>query len=167
MATTGTRNDATTRSLGTSASDLRRPVLTAEGRALLEQRIAGLAKAQDDLRPLIVDHERDARFADEFDRLQIEIDHLRGVLASAAALPKAPRGVVCLGSRVTLRGEDGARFVVRIVDPVEATLDDERISVQSPLAQVLLGARAKAQVEVPAPSGSWTCTVVSVSHPKS
>ena len=167
MAHTDTRNEATTERAGTSGADLRRPVLTAEGRGLLEERIAGLRKSQDELRPLIVVHERDARFADEFDRLQVEIDHLRGVLASASSLPKAPRGVVCLGSRVTLRAEDGSRFVVRIVDPVEATLDDERISVQSPLAQVLLGARAKVQVEVPAPSGSWTCTVVSVSHPKS
>lgn len=155
-----------TAATATTSTRLRGPVLTAEGRTLLEARVAKLRATQADLRPLIVEQERDARFADEFDRLQLEIEDIQGVLASAHSLPQAPRGVVCLGSRVTLKADDGSKFHVRIVDPAEASLDDERISVDSPLAQVLLGARAKAQVEVPAPSGSWTCTVLSVSHPK-
>jgi transcription elongation GreA/GreB family factor len=51
---------------------------------------------------------------------------------------------------------------VRVVDPVEAFLDDERISSSSPLAVALLGHAVGDQCPVHAPSGVWTATVLGI-----
>ena len=54
-------------------------------------------------------------------------------------------------------------FKVRLVHPVEAHLDDERISAESPLGQAILGNKKGDRVTVIAPSGNWSalrfCTI--------
>ena len=47
-----------------------------------------------------------------------------------------------------------------VVDPIEAPLDDVRISVESPLAQALIGRRVGEQVEVDAPAGRYRCRIL-------
>ncbi len=67
--------------------------------------------------------------------------------------------VITLGSRVAVTDADGERLVVRIVDPVEAYLDEERISSTSPLASALLGHVVGDECVVVAPASTWTATV--------
>ena len=57
---------------------------------------------------------------------------------------------------------DGSTAWVRPVHPAEAFLDDERISVTSPLGMALIGARASHVVWVSAPAGVWGCTVLTI-----
>jgi transcription elongation factor GreA len=53
-------------------------------------------------------------------------------------------------------------FKVRVVHPVEAHLDDERISSESPLGQAIMGNKKGDQVTVIAPSGNWSAQIKSV-----
>jgi transcription elongation factor GreA len=67
-----------------------------------------------------------------------------------------------LGKAVTVRDAQGVVERFLIVHPIEARLDDMRISVRSPLAQALLGHRVGEEVEVAAPSGPYRCWIVAV-----
>jgi transcription elongation GreA/GreB family factor len=62
--------------------------------------------------------------------------------------------------RVTLA--DGSKAWVRPVHPAEAFLDDERISITSPLGSAILGARPGDVLTVEAPVGAWECSVLSI-----
>lgn len=153
--------------MSATAAPARIAQLTDDGRALL---IARIARIRDEelpaYRPLLVEWERDERIVAEFERLQAEHDRLEALLAAASSVPALPRswsGDIRLGTRVEIRTPDGEVSTVRIVDPEEAFLDDERISCTSPLAASLLGARAGEVVEVSAPSGAWPCEVLEVS----
>jgi transcription elongation factor GreA len=139
-------------------------LLTPEGRALLHARMRELAEeVLPAMRPLLVEDERDERVVADFERLQAEHDRLAVLLGTAGDLDPATLGdEITLGSRVAFLDADGDRRVVRIVDPVEAFLDDERISATAPLAVALLGHRAGDACEVQAPAGVWTATVLAV-----
>jgi transcription elongation GreA/GreB family factor len=139
-------------------------LLTPQGRAMLHDRMVELAQhVLPAMRPLLVEDERDERVVADFERLQAEHDRLAVLLGTAGDLDTASLGErIELGSRVAVTDADGERRVVRIVDPVEAFLDDERISDTSPLAVALLGHRVGDSCEVQAPSGVWTATVLAV-----
>lgn len=139
-------------------------LLTPDGRKLLAARMAELAgEVLPSMRPLLVEDERDERVVADFERAQAEHDRLGVLLDTAGTIDTGTLGdKVALGSRVTILDGDGESRIVRIVDPVEAFLDDERISSSSPLAQALVGHGAGDQVQVAAPAGNWTATVVSV-----
>lgn len=138
--------------------------LTAEGRARLQERMSELAdNVLPAMRPLLVEDERDERVVAEFERLQAEHDRLGVLLGTSGDIDPSTLGdAIDLGSRVAISGADGERRVVRIVDPVEAFLDDERISSTSPLAMALMGHVVGDTCEVHAPSGVWTATVLAV-----
>ena len=107
--------------------------LTAEGRARLNERMVELAsEILPAMRPLLVEDERDERVVADFERLQAEHDRLSVLLGTSGELPPATGEVIALGSRVAFSDSDGQRRIVRIVDPVEAFLDEERISSTSP-----------------------------------
>ncbi|HEX6888560.1 MAG TPA: GreA/GreB family elongation factor [Candidatus Nanopelagicales bacterium] len=139
-------------------------MLTPEGRAMLHERMVELEQeVLPGMRPLLVEDERDERVVADFERLQAEHDRLAVLLGTAGELDPANLGeVIELGSRVAFTDGDGQRRVVRIVDPVEAFLDDERISDSSPLAVALLGHRVGDTCTVQAPSGVWTATILAV-----
>lgn len=59
---------------------------------------------------------------------------------------------------VEFAADETERFL--LVDPVEAPLDQVRISVESPLAQAVLGRRVGEQVEVEAPAGRYHCGIL-------
>lgn len=143
------------------------PVLTADGRRRLNERADRLRdEVLPELRPLLVEWQRDERLVAEFERAQHELDALEGLLAEAMDLPPVAADVfeVGLGARVEIEMPDGERSWVRLVHPAEAYLDDERISVDSPLARALLGAGLGHTVWVPAPTGSWPCRVAQVEY---
>jgi len=150
----------------TGASAPTRPgevLLTADGLALLGERAVHLrAVALPELRPHLVARERDERIVADFERLSAEAERLERVVATAATLPTYDDTEVHVGSRVLIEHPDGERAWVRPVDAVEAFLDDERVSLASPVSQALLGARAGDVVPVDGPAGTWSCQVVEV-----
>ena len=138
-------------------------LLTVEGRALLSERARYLRDvALPDLRPHLVARERDERVVADFERLSAEAEWLERVVATAGALPAYDDDEVHLGSRVLIEMPDGERTWVRPVHAVEAFLDDERVSLASPVSQALLGARPGDLVPVEGPAGTWSCSVVEV-----
>lgn len=145
-------------------TDSSRAMLTSVGRAGLQARLDEL---RDDIlpamRPLLVEDERDERVVADFERLQAEHDRLAAILGTAGSIDEKDLGpVIVLGSRVAVRDADGQRRVVRIVDPVEAFLDDERISSGSPLARALMGHAVGDSCVVQAPAGRWTAVVLAI-----
>jgi transcription elongation GreA/GreB family factor len=139
------------------------PSLTPDGFDLINERIADIHQRRlPALRPLLVEHERDERDVAAFESLLAEVVEWEAVLAQAQVLAP-PEFVnlteVGLGSRVHIAYPDGETMWVRPVHPREAFLDDERISVASPLGAALMGAVVGAQLQVPAPTGSWCATV--------
>ena len=149
----------------TSSATDRFPV-TAEGLSILKDRLRYIDDVRlPQLRALLVDRDRDERDVSAYARLVGERDELSATIDLAEVIrPVQARRALRLGlgmrARVCL--PDGSRVWVRPVHPVEAHLDDERISMDSPLARAILGSRRGDVVEVVAPSGSWTCKVLSI-----
>ncbi len=141
-----------------------RVMLTPDGRASLQARVDEIAQEElPAMRPLLVEDERDERVVADFERLQAEHDRLQVLLGTSGTLDLGNLGPqITLGSRVAVTDAEGQRLVVRIVDPVEAYLDEERISDASPLATALLGHTVGDECVVVAPAGTWTATVLAV-----
>lgn len=100
---------------------------------------------------------------DEAKRLQL--DHRLALLGATLENVKVvnvppPDGVVRFGSTVTLAWEDGKQQRLRLVGPDEA--GGESISVESPLARVLLEQREGDEVEVVRPRGVASATLLKV-----
>lgn len=139
-------------------------MLTPEGRVSLQARVDEMANDElPAMRPLLVEDERDERVVAEFERLQAEHDRLVVLLGTAGTINMGELdATISLGSRVAITDADGERRAVRIVDPVEAFLDEERISSTSPLARSLLGHSVGDECPVEAPAGAWTATVLAI-----
>ena len=114
------------------------------------------------LAPLIASPDRDERDVAEFTRLTEEANSLEA-LVSEAGKPDLllDNKTVRLGSVVKIQTPKET-FKVRIVHPIEAHLDDERISVDSPLCQAIFGNKKGDRVTVIAPSGNWSALIKSV-----
>jgi len=144
------------------ASDAR-AALTDDGRRMLEERLELMRTVSLPLlRPLLATPGRDERDVAEFERLTAEALRLDALLASAIPVPPVDDGIVGLGSRVLVELPDGNRVRLRPVHPVEAFLDDERVSSESPAAWAVLGSRPGDEVTVDGPAGRWLCRVVAV-----
>ncbi len=144
------------------------PALTEPGRRALEERLERLrTDVLDPLRPHLIGPERDERDVAEFERALAEIERLQAVIAASVQLPAPPTGKrarVAPGALVEIRDASGDKVRVRPVHPEEATIDDERISWDSPLGSALLGAAVGDRLEVPSPRGSWSCEVVRITR---
>lgn len=140
--------------------------LTPGGYSGINARIAEIRDQRlPELRPLLVDRERDERDVADFERLLVEASDLEALLAEAQVMTDddvAFDGRIEVGMRVRVAMADGSQEWVRLVHPAEAFLDDERISHTSPLATALLGARKSDAVWVAAPSGVWSCSVIDI-----
>ncbi|MBK9739803.1 MAG: GreA/GreB family elongation factor [Actinobacteria bacterium] len=163
MTTSMTKATTSTMERGERAG---RPLLTRSGAQLLAERAADIRyRRLAELAPLLVEHERDERHVAEFEQVLAEADQWDAFLASADILvidAAAFDGRIGLGTRVEVRLIDGSTAWVHPVHPFEAFLDDERISVTSPLGAALQGAQVGDDVVVHAPIGTWTCTVLAV-----
>lgn len=102
-----------------------------------------------------------ARAAQERNESRIaEIEH---ILQNVEVI-KAPKGSakVVLGSKVTLKGDDGKSKVFQIVGTVEADPLNGKISDESPIGQALIGKHEKDEVEIRTPLETATYTIVEV-----
>ena len=144
------------------------PALTEPGRRALEARIDRLrTDVLDPLRPHLIGPERDERDVAEFERALAEIERLQAVIAASVELPKPPTGKrarIAPGALVEIRDASGDKVRVRPVHPEEATIDDERISWDSPLGRAIMGAGVGDMVEVPSPRGAWNCEVLRITR---
>ena len=132
-------------------------ILTAQGRRLLAERAQLLQAALDD-------RERHGRVHADDERTITELRRLRWLVDHALILEDLPDepAVVELGKAVTVQDGQGVAEQYLIVHPVEAPLDDTRISVRSPLAQALLGHRIGEEAEVAAPTGPYRCRILAI-----
>ncbi len=94
-------------------------------------------------------------------RLVVEVDDLTRALAHAVVVVDVDEdpSIVELGDEVDVEFDDGSTDTFVIVHPLEAPMDDASISVDSPLARALLGARPGDRVEVVAPAGAYACVI--------
>ena len=135
------------------ADDPTAVVLTPEGKRWLLARATWLAGEPDTAGWADEDHARGAA----------ELAQLHSFLGQAITteeLPPEQPGVVELGDEVVVEFADGETERFLLVDPVEAPLDQLRISVQSPLARALLGRQVGEEVEVKAPGGRYRCRLL-------
>lgn len=144
------------------------PQLTSEGRQALIDRADRLrCDVLDPLREHLMGPERDERDVAEFERALAEIERLEAIVAASIELPKPSAGRqarVAAGSRVSILDAMGERVWVRPVHPEEATIDEERISWDSPLGIAIWGAAAGDRVDVTSPQGRWVCEVVRITR---
>jgi len=172
MTTTRARKKNATRDRS-PASSTSTPILTREGRALLEARVQ---RIRTDVMPELVlamqDRERDGRHAHEYARVAVEHHRLLEALANARIAEDMPSDgadgdAVRLGDEVELRFTDGGVERCLMVHPVEAPLDDRRVSAESPLGKAMIGGRPGDEVEVRAPGRPYRCRLVRWDRKKS
>jgi transcription elongation GreA/GreB family factor len=140
------------------------PLLTPDGRVALGERLILLRAELAALGPLLAEPDLDRRLDDRYHQLWKDIEELDGLLAEAGVLPPGEPDVVCLGSLVEVGFPGSGVERLRIVHPVEAVLDDERVSADSPVARALLGRREGEAVTYDTPLGTVSCIVLAV-HP--
>ncbi|MFM8350875.1 MAG: GreA/GreB family elongation factor [Actinomycetales bacterium] len=143
-------------------STVKRPQITAEGFQRISERVADIRERRlPELVPLLVETDRDERYVHEYEQLLAEAHEWEGFLAEAQVLNTADSqaGVVNLGTRALVTLVDGTDAWVRPVHPREAFLDDERISMDSPLGKAIIGARCGDAVEVDSPVGTWQAVI--------
>lgn len=85
------------------------------------------------------------------------IRELQHQLSNAQIIDQSSNGEkeVRIGSRVTVREEDGEEVTYTIVGSAEARPGDYKISNESPVGQALLGKKVRQKVTVQTPSGAY------------
>ena len=74
--------------------------------------------------------------------------------------------VVCFGALVTLTDEDsGSEKKLQLVGDLEADIDQNRISINSPIGKAIMGKELDALVSVKAPKGTVDYTITAIECP--
>lgn len=147
-------------------------LLTEEGIAWLKQEIGELrdeklpelegivqASAQDgDLN----DNSEWEASKDEYVQAQERLEDLELLLAHAKLPTPDENGAIVIGSRAAVRTAAGEEFTWVLVNPVELAVSDDRISIESPVGQALMGKTTGDSASVTTPEGDVTYTVVAV-----
>jgi transcription elongation GreA/GreB family factor len=145
-------------------------VLTPEGQRRLAARADRLTtKSIPRLAHNLDDPDQDGWAGEEYERAVTELAGLTSILGQAStteALPPERPGIVELGDEVVVEFPSGETDRFLLVHPIEAPLDDVRISVESPLARALIGRQVGEQVEVEAPAGRYRCRIVATGRHK-
>lgn len=74
----------------------------------------------------------------------------------------APSDLVQLGSKVTVRHQDGSEEYYTIVGSTEANPSEGKISNMSPVGKALLGKRVGDEVQIAVPAGVLTVTIAEI-----
>jgi transcription elongation factor GreA len=160
-----TANSGQHRPPGTPKPKAAALVLTPEGQRQLAVRAARLAT---ELIPRVAHYYLDdpdqhgwasVEYGQDVTELALLTNTLRRAITTDQLPPENP-GIVELGDEVVVEFANGYTQRFLVVNPIEAPLDDLRISVESPLAQALVGRRVGAQVEVEAPDGRFRCRIL-------
>ena len=95
--------------------------------------------------------------------LETKIAKLRERLTSAVVVETAGGAHAHFGSTVTVRDEEsGKELEYKLVGATEASLAEGKLSVESPVAQSIIGKMAGENVAVPTPRGSRSYTLLNV-----
>ncbi len=140
--------------------------LTADGRRMVKERIELLEAAVAELENALHEPERPPEIVEGYYRATDALARLRALVERAQLLDDVPDDpqVVELGDCVSIRLDDGAEETYLIVQAAEATVDDYRISSDSPLGRALLTRRVGETVDVSVPAGSYRCTILSATR---
>lgn len=147
--------------------------LTPEGKVRLEKELAHLRNERiPELSRLIQEATGDGDISDnsEYEEMKDEYMYLENrsyeleqTLEHAEVIEAGGGdGTVQIGSKVTVRDEDGIEEVWLIVDSVEANSSENRVSTDSPVGKALMGCRAGNEATVETPGGSYTYKVINV-----
>jgi transcription elongation factor GreA len=149
-------------------------LISAEGYA---QRCAELDRLRNDARRELAECLREAReegdladnlalqdLLEEQAQLEGRIALLEAQLAAAEIVSPTTDGRAGIGSVVRVRDGAGATHEYELVGPLEADVDNGRVSIAAPVGQALLGRRAGGRAHVTTPGGRHTLDIVSV-HP--
>ena len=100
---------------------------------------------------------------DELEFLDGRIDELKNVVDNAAVVADQPKtnGKVSLGTTVTVE-INNKEFEYKIVGEWEADPMNKKISHESPLGQALIDKKVGETVDVEAPAGKVTYTIVNI-----
>lgn len=147
---------------------------------LTKEGLAELKKEYDELvnvkRPNVLEHVSQARnmgdlsenaeyvaSREELTFIDGRIDELEIILKQAVVIRdvKSASHAVKLGSTVTLHS-NGKKEVFTVVGEWEADPENKKISHESPLGKVLIGKKVGEKVQVEAPAGKLTYSVISV-----
>jgi transcription elongation factor GreA len=90
------------------------------------------------------------------------IHELEHMLETAETVEPPTGGTIGLGSKVTIRGEDGEEETWKLVSPEEADTRAGTISTDSPVGHALIGRHKGEKATVETPAGAMTFTVLSV-----
>jgi transcription elongation factor GreA len=111
----------------------------------------------------ISDNSEYEELKDEWASLEARIYELEQTLERAEVIQReGGEETIGLGTKVTLRSDDGEEETWILVSPQEANTLDGTISTQSPVGEALIGRRVGDSATVRTPSGSIVYTVVAV-----
>ena len=124
----------------------------------LHQRIQEATESGD-----VSDNSEYEELKDEWASLEARIIELEQTLERAAVIQReAGDDTIGLGSKVTLRSDDGEVETWVLVSPQEAHTADGAISTESPVGRALVGRSVGEAAVVRTPGGEMTYTVVAV-----
>lgn len=116
-------------------------------------------------------HEGDLRENKEFiylrekqDRIQSEISRLEHLLDAATIIDQEDiqSDMVGIGANVILETPDGGSATYTLVSPAEADLEKNKISVESPVGEALMGHQQGEEISVQTPSGKRSYRILGI-----
>jgi len=136
-------------------------VLSAAGRRQLESRLDRSLKTLADLSERMSHGQPSEDDREEHRWLLHHVEQLSAVLQRAHDVNDVDEdpSVVELGDEVDVEFDDGTVGTYALVDPIETSSAEARISTASPLGRALVGSRPGKRVIVPAPAGAYGCVV--------
>ena len=149
--------------------------LTPKGFADIE---AEVAKLREEDRPRIIQAIKEAReqgdlsenadydaARDEQAKVEARIQELEYMLEHAIIIDEAPKGIVGIGTTVTISyidEDDDEEDEYKIVGSLEANPFANKVSDESPIGKALCGSKVGDIVSVPSPNGSYDVKIVKI-----
>lgn len=140
-------------------------MLTAEGYLELETELNELKTVT---RPQVIKELKEARAQGDLSensdydaardaqaKLEGRIKELEYKLEHCMIAENTAKGIVNVGSTVTIAYDDGDEDTFKIVGSLEADPLDNRISNESPFGRAILGSKVGQKIEVESPNGSY------------
>ena len=148
-------------------------ILTPEGYLELEEELNELKTVR---RPEIINAIKDARAQGDLSenadydaaraeqgQIEARIKELEYRLEHSEIAQGAGKGIINVGSTVTVADEDDEEDTYKIVGSVEADVFNNKISNESPIGQAIIGHKEGDIVCVNAPNGEYELKIVKVS----